>query len=154
MKRSIVVVFAAAILLVTGATFAQDIKVPPPTGRAAVQPARSMGAKAQMEQMDEQMKKMRALHERMIRATTPDERQQLMDEQHRAIQEGMGTISQMMSGMSRAAPVEQKAGTPDPNDSIQVMQKGIEMMALMTQMLMDQLGLRTQPRGTASAPSK
>jgi hypothetical protein len=105
-----------------------------------------------MEQMDAQMTRMRAVHDKMIRAATPDERQKLMEEQHKAIQEGMRVITQMMGGMSGGAVLEQKAGTPDPNGPMQMMQKGIDMMALMTQMMMDQLGLIAPPKGPASAP--
>lgn len=154
MKRFRVVVLGTAILLATGATMAQDLKVPAPAGKAVAQPARRVDAKAQMERMDAQMKTMRGLHDRMLRAATPDERQKLMEEQHRAIQQGIDMINRMMGGMNGGAPLEQKAGAPDPNGSMQLMQKGIEMMALMTQMMMDQLGLRTPPTGPASAPGK
>ena len=154
MKRSLVVVLGTAILLAASATLAQDLKVPAPAGKAAVQPSRSMDAKAQMEQMDAQMKKMRALHDKMIRAATPDERQKLMEEQHKAIQEGMGMINQMTGGMSDGTYLEQKSNPPDPNGTMQMMQKGIDLMAMMTQMMMDQLGLIAPPTGPVAAPTK
>lgn len=50
--------------------------------------------------------------------------------------------------------VGQKVGTRDPEGPIQMMQLGIDMMALMTQIMMDQLGLITPPKGPASAPTK
>ena len=157
-KRLLVVMLGTAILLVTGAAFAQDTKGPAPAGTAAAQPARGTGATEQtdeqMKKMDEQMKRMRALHDRMIGAASPAERQRLMEEQHKAIREGISTISQMMAGMSGTDALAEKAGTLDPNGPIQVMQKGIEMMALMTQMMMDQLGLRAQPGGRVSVPGK
>ena len=154
MKRSLVVVLGTAILLAASATLAQDLKVPAPAGKATVQPARSLDAKAQMEQMDAQMKKMRALHDKMIRATAPEERQKLMEEQHKAIQEGMGVINQMTGGMSGGAYLEKKSNPPDPNGTMQMMQKGIDLMAMMTQMMMDQLGLIAPPTGPVAAPTK
>ena len=51
-----------------------------------------------MGQMDEHMKKMQALHEKMASATTPEERQKVMDEQRKEMQSGMGMMNQMMQG--------------------------------------------------------
>ena len=107
-----------------------------------------------MGRMDQQMKKMRALQDRMIRAATPDERQKIMAEQHKAIQDGMRAISQMMAAMSGADALGEKADPSDPNGVIQMMQTGIDLMALMTQMMMDQLGRITPPKGLTSAPAK
>ena len=51
-----------------------------------------------MGQMDEHMKKMQALHERMMSATTPEERQKVMDEQRKEMQGSMAMMNQMMQG--------------------------------------------------------
>jgi TolA-binding protein len=152
--RSLVVVLGTAILLATGSTLAQYLKVPAPEGKTAVQPGLSSDAKAQMAQMHAQINKMRSLHDKMIHAATPDQRQKLMEEQHDAIQHGMRTITQMMGAMSGGGIVGQKAGAPDPEGPIQMMQLGIDMMALMTQIMMDQLGLIAAPKGPTSVPTK
>src|SRR5512134_2875180 len=148
--RALVVVLGTAILLIIGATLAQERSVPAPAAEVAVQSARGSDAKAQMAQMHAQMKTMRALHDKMVRAATPDARQKLMEEQHEAIQAGMRMIGQMMGAMSGGGLVGPKAGTSDPEGPIQMMQLGIDMMALMTQIMMDQLGMITPPKGPAS----
>jgi TolA-binding protein len=152
--RSLVVVLGTAILLAAGATLSQDLKVPAPEGKTAVQPARSSDAKAQMAQMHAQINKMQSLHDKMIHAATPDERQKLMEEQHEAIQNGMRMISRMMGAMSGGGIVGQTGGTPDPEGPIQMMQLGIDMMGLMTQIMMDQLGLIRPPKSPTSTPAK
>jgi hypothetical protein len=152
--RSLIAFLGAAVLLATGAPSAQEPKASAPAVNAAAQSARSLDAKAQMEQMDAQMTKLRALQDKMVRATTPAERQKLMGEQHQAIHEGMGLITQMMGAMSGGTPLEQKAGTSDQDGPTQIMLKGIEMMALMTQIMREQLGLIAPPKGPASKPAK
>jgi hypothetical protein len=66
----------------------------------------------------------------------------------------MRMIGQMMEAMSGGGLVGPKAGPSDPEGPIQMMQLGIDMMALMTQIMMDQLGLIAPPKGPASAPTK
>lgn len=152
--RTLVVALGTAIVLTVGVTSAQERNAPAPAAKVSVQPARASDARAQMAQMHAQMKTMRALHDKMVHAATPDARQKLMEEQHEAIQEGMRMIGQMMGAMSGGGLVGPKAGTPDPEGPIQMMQLGVDMMALMTQIMMDQLGLITPPKGPASAPTK
>ncbi len=142
------------IVLAAGATRAQDLNVPAPTGKTAVQSARSADAKVQIERMNLQMRRIRALQDSMTRAATPDERQKLMEEQHKAIQDGMRVISRMMDAMSGGGVLGQKADPSDPNGVIQMMQIAIDLMALMTQMMMDQMGLITPPMGPIAAPAK
>ena len=154
MKTSLVVVLGTAILLATSAATAQDFKVPVPGAKAKVQPSRSMDTKAQLEQMNEYMEKMRALHKKMIGAVTSDARQKLMEEQHKAVKDGMRLMNQMMDGMSGGGVLGQRAATRDPNGPIQMMQIGVDTMALMTQIMMDQLGLMTPPADPSKAPTK
>jgi hypothetical protein len=141
-------------MLINGATLAQERSVPAPAATAAVQPARNSDAEAQMAQMHTQISKMRALHDKMIHAATPDQRQKLMEEQHEAIQNGMRMISQMMGAMSGGGIVGPKADTHDSEGPIQMMQLGIDMLALMTQIMMDQLGMITSPKGSTSGLTK
>jgi hypothetical protein len=150
----LIAVLAVGILLAGGAPSAQQLTAPAPGGNAASLPAGSPALNAQLEQMDAQMGRLRALHDRMIRAATPDERQRLMAEQHRAIEEGMGMMTRMMSAIGGNAPLERKGGPPDQDSTTQIMQKGIEMMALMTQMMREQLGLIARPKGPAAKIAK
>lgn len=54
---------------------------------------------AGMAKMDEHMKSMQAMHEKMMAAKTPEERQALMDEHMKLMQDGMGMMQQMGAGM-------------------------------------------------------
>ena len=57
------------------------------------------GQMAGMAKMDEHMKAMQAMHEKMMAAKTPEERQALMDEHMNLMQDGMGMMQQMGAGM-------------------------------------------------------
>lgn len=112
-------------------------------GHAAHHPGASAPAAGQampMARMDEHMTAMRAMHERLARARTPEERNALMAEHHKLMQEGMGMMGGMgpggMGGMMGpgAGPM---AG--DPAARQQWMEKRMEMMQSMMQMMMDRL---------------
>jgi hypothetical protein len=155
MNKSHIAVLGAAALLAAGATFAQDAKAPAPTSKAAVQPAPGMDAK----QMDEQMKKMQALHDKMVSAKTPEERQKLMEEQRKSMQEGMGMMHQMMQGGGMmggmgGGMMGQKGAPADPNAQMQMMGKRMDMMQMMMQMMMDQQGMAGGAAGLGTAPKK
>ena len=85
-----------------------------------------------MARMDDHMTAMRAMHDRMSRARTPEERNALMAEHQKLMQEGMG----MMGGMMGPGPGPM-AG--DPAARQQWMEKRMEMMQSMMQMMMDRL---------------
>ena len=51
-----------------------------------------------MGQMDEHMKKMQALHEKMASAPTPEERQKLMEDQRQEMQRGMTMMHDLHRG--------------------------------------------------------
>ena len=72
MKKSLVWVIGAVVLCSGAMAFAQDAKAPGASSPAAAAPM--------MAQMDEHMKKMQALHDRMMSAATPEERQKAMEE--------------------------------------------------------------------------
>src|ERR1700675_2999121 len=79
---------------------------------------------AQASKMDQQMKRMREMHEKMMAAKTPEERQALMADYMKSMQQGMTMMQQMHSksgkgGMSR-----------------QMMEKRMDMMEMMMQMMM------------------
>ena len=115
-------------------------------GHAAHHPGMSPPTAAQampMARMDEHMTAMRAMHDRMARASTPEERNALVAEHHKLMQEGMGMMGGMgpggaggMGGMMGpgAGPM---AG--DPAARQHWMEKRMEMMQSMMQMMMDRL---------------
>ena len=86
--------------------------------------------------MDKQMQVMREMHEKMMRAKTPEERNALMAEHMKTMQEGMnmmgGMAGHVMGGMRG-----QIKG--DMTTQHQMMEKRMEMMQTMMQMMMDRL---------------
>ena len=98
-----------------------------PMGTAS---ASSMAAPDQMARMDAQMKTMRNMHEKMMNAKTPEERNKLMAEHMKAMQDGMA----MMGGMKGM-----QGMTGDMGPRPQMMEKRMDMMQMMMQMMMDRL---------------
>ena len=126
-----------------------------PMGSASAQ---GMGAPGQMGKMDmgkmdAQMKKMREMHEKMAAAKTPDERNKLMAEHMKTMQDGMQMMGGMgtggMGGMAGGgmggagmggAGMGGNSGTPgDMAARQQMMEKHMEMMQSMMQMMMDRM---------------
>ena len=89
-------------------------------------------ASPDMARMDTQMKAMREMHDKMMAAKTPEERNALMAEHMKTMQEGMT----MMNGMSPGDMGGMKEGLPARH---QMMEKRVEMMQSMMQMMMDRL---------------
>ena len=75
------------------------------------------------------MQQMQAMHEKMMAAESPAERQALMAEHMKLMQDGMKTIQQQM-GMTSGKHTM----------SAQVMQQRMDMMTMMMQMMMDRQG--------------
>ena len=109
-------------------------------------------AKMDMSKMDAQMKKMREMHEKMVAAKTPEERNQLMAEHMKTMQDSM----QMMGGMSgmhgggmgamggaAASDAKPMPGMPGMAGNMpahhQMMEKRMAMMESMMQMMMDRM---------------
>ena len=90
----------------------------------------------QMWAMDAQMKAMREAHEKMIAAKSSDERNALMAEHMKLMQDGMS----MMNGMMDGKPSNAKPMSP------QMMQNQMAMMQMMMQMMVDRM--------EAQAPSR
>lgn len=95
----------------------------------------SMTAPDNMTRMDEQMKTMQGMHEKMMRAKTPEERSKLMAEHKKAMQNGMD----MMGSMSNSDSCEMKGMDGAVDMSHQIMAKRMEMMQTMMKMMMDQM---------------
>ena len=83
-----------------------------------------------MAHMDEHMKAMREMHDKMMRAKTPEERNALMAEHKKLMQEGMA----MMGGMG---PGGMDAMGGDMATHQKMMEKRMEMMQSMMPMMMD-----------------
>jgi hypothetical protein len=83
-----------------------------------------------MAHMDEHMKAMREMHDKMMRAKTPEERNALMAEHRKLMQEGMAMMGEMgpggMGAMGGDMATRQK-----------MMEKRMEMMQSMMPMMMD-----------------
>jgi hypothetical protein len=160
MKTSLAVAAGTVFLLAAGTPLAQDAKAPTPKSTAmAPQSGSSISMNSpMMSQMDEHMKKMQALHEQMTNASTPEERQKLMDEQRKEMQAGMAMMNQMqgggmMGGMSGGM-MAQKGKPADQKAQMQMMEKRMDMMQLMMQTMMDQQGMMAAPKNLDAAPKK
>ena len=85
-----------------------------------------------MAKMDAQTKAMRDMHEKMMAAKTPEERNALMAEHMKTMKDGMA----MMNGMP---PGDMKPMKGDMSMHHQMMEKRMEMMSASMQMMMDRL---------------
>ena len=105
---------------------------------AKATPAKSLSAD-KMANMDQHMQSMKAMHDKMMEAKTPDERQALMPENMKLMQEGMSMMKDM-GGMSAMGgmPGDQGMGG-NMADRQQMMEKRMEMMESMMQMMMDRM---------------
>jgi tetrahydromethanopterin S-methyltransferase subunit B len=155
MNNVFAVVLGLVVLFGVGVTVAQDTKEQAPTPKAEAQPGMGMGAQAPMSQIDEQMKKMQGLHDRMMNAKTPEERRRLMEEERKAMRESMGAMNRMMHGGGMGGGMMgQKGGPADPGAQMQMMQKRMDMMQMMMQMMMDQQDVAGGAKGHDAAPKK
>ena len=111
----------------------------PPAMPAGDASAHSMGTPDRMAGMDTQMKTMRAMHEKMMNAKTPEERNKLMAEHMKTMHDGM----EVMGGMGAMAGMGGMQGnTPMAGDMAarqQMMEKRMEMMQAMMKMMMDRM---------------
>lgn len=132
----------AVALTAAGTLVACGTPLAMPMGTAA---ASSMATPEAMARMDEQMKTMRAMHEKMMNAKTPEERSKLMPEHMKAMQGGM----EMMKGMSGAGMGDMKgmhgmAGDVDARHKMmakhmEMMQTMMGMMSMMQQHMMSSM---------------
>jgi len=157
MKKSLAIAIGALFLIAAGLPLAQDMKAPASNPSApTMQPGSSMRMGGQMEQMDEHMKTMQALHEKMASATTPEERQRVMTEQRTEMQSCMGMMTQMhsggMMGGMDGSKMAQKGKPVDQKTQMQMMEKRMDMMQMMMQSMLDQQGAAA--RGMMTTPSK
>ncbi len=133
----------------------------PDAAPAAGRPMTMVGPGAPMARMDEQMKTMQAMHDKMMQAKTPEQRSALMAEHMKVMQDsmtmmgGMGPDGMMMGksgmggmgGMGAMEGMKERPGMQGmqgrgPMDSDmgmhhQMMDKRMQMMHSMMQMMMD-----------------
>ena len=98
--------------------------------------AMSMGG---MAKMDQHMKAMQAMHEKTASAKMPEDRQALMAEHMKMMQDGMAMMKEMggMSGMSGMQSGKGMSG--NMTERQQMMEKRMDMMQSMMQMMMDHM---------------
>jgi hypothetical protein len=132
-------VLAAVISLMAGAGIAQGAESASDTDHAAHHPANAKTAKApkvkKATPVDDQMRAMQEMHEKMMSARTPEERAALMDEQMKTMQDGMGMMG-MMNDQSAKMPMSQRH---------EMMEKRMDMMQLMMQSMMDRQATQDRP---------
>lgn len=110
-----------------------------------------------MQAMDNKMKAMREMHEKMANAKTPEERQALMAEHMKVMHEGMGMMNMMccmggmggMGGMQGMQGMGPMSGASAPRGGMairhsmrqrhEMMEKRMDMMQHMMQMMMDRM---------------
>ena len=94
--------------------------------------------------MEQQMKAMQVMHEKMAAAKSPEQRQALMVEHMKLMQDGMA----MMGGASMGGMGEmqgQKAKPMSMSDRQKMMEMRMEMMQSMMQMMMDRMPASATP---------
>ena len=160
MKKTFAIAVGTAVLLAAGMPLAQNTKAPVSNpSPTTMQSGSSMNMGSQMGQMDEHMKKMQALHEKMVSASSPEERQKVMDEQRKEMQACMAMMTPMMQGGGMmggmgSGTMSQKGKPADVNAQMQMMQKRMDMMQMMMQTMMDQQGMMAGPKALDAAPKK
>lgn len=140
MKSIRTLTLSLALAATPWSAFADDAHHPeaPATKQAPAKPG------DQTAKMDAHMRDMRDMHEKMMAAKTPEQRKALMDQHRKAMQDGMA----MMSGMSMMDGMMDRKTAGGKPMSPQAMQKQIDMMKMMMQMMMDRID------AIAPAPAK
>ena len=149
MNRSLALAVGTVVLLAAGSPWAQDSKAQVPnTTAAAPSSGSSIDMSGQMARMDEHMQMMKALHEKLVSATTREARQIVMDRQREEMQGCMATMKQMKQGGGTmgnmgGGMMEQKSASADATPQMRIMQTRMDMMEMMMQTMMDRQGMTT-----------
>jgi len=144
MRTRIALVLAAASLLTSGSALAQsgqDHAVHHPASAAsasaakAARPGKPKAPAAASEstamQMDAQMQSMREMHDKMMATSSPEERQALMADHMKAMQDGMAMMGRMQAG---------PGGCAMSGSQHEMLERRMDMMQMMMQMMMDREG--------------
>lgn len=95
----------------------------------------------QMTKMDEQIKAMQEMHNKMTNAKTLEERNALMDEHMKTMRKSMAVMNGMMGGMMGTQLSGRQSMSPSMmQHEIETMQKQMQMMRMTMQMMMDRMG--------------
>ncbi len=162
MKPLIAFSVGIALLLCAEAAMSQDTSPPPaPQKKAAARP------KGVIAQMDEQTKKMQAVHEKMIGATTAEERQKASEEARKEMQAAMAIMQPAGRGAggaegSIAAEADAevaasgfKGGRRQAHTEALMMTKRMDLMQMIVQLMMDQQAMMMSPaKGGGATPKK
>ena len=101
------------------------------------------------------MKAMKDMHQKMMAAKSPAERQALMADHMKAMQEGMAMMKEMhggMQGMGGMAGMDHSKGMPaGMAQRHQMMTEHMAMMQMMMDMMMDQQGMMAGAGSGATA---
>jgi len=147
-----IVMTTLALLVATGLAAAQpkdqDHTAHHPEGAASVPPAKApakaaAAAPAKDADMAVKMKAMQDMHQKMMDAKTPEERQALMGEHMKAMQGGMGMMKQMSGKGGGAAGMKGMAA--DPKARMEAMEQRMDMMQTMMEMMMDRMPAAPAP---------
>ena len=106
-----------------------------PAGSASAAASKSMPGKTtpEMARMANQMKAMQEMHDKVMAAKTPEERNALMTEHMKTMQDGMG----MMKGMGGMT--GPKSPPSSMSERLTMMEQRMEMMQATMQMMTDRL---------------
>ena len=132
-----VFVLAFAAVLSTGVLAQSDKEHAAHHPEGASAPAANVTPKAAAvapAPMEVQMKSMQEMHEKMMAAKTPEERQALMTEHMKSMQGGMSMMGQMKAPDAKGGG---KSMSPE------MMGQRMDMMEMMMQMMMDREAART-----------
>jgi hypothetical protein len=133
MKNLAMTALASALIFAAPA-FAEEAHHPQAAAKAETTAPSKAAAKMSMDKMDKQMMTMHEMHEKMMSAKTPEERNALMADHMKTMQDGMA----MMGGMG--AEGKMKGSMPsDPARRQQMMEKRMDMMESMMKMMMDRM---------------
>ncbi len=136
--RPLSVAFALALIAVGAPSWAaqHDLhKAHHPAGSASAAASKSMPAKTtpEMARMANQTKAMQEMHAKMMAAKTPEERNALMAEHMKTMQDGM-SMMQGMGGMTGP-----KSPPTDMTQRQSMMEQRMDMMQTMMEMMVDRL---------------
>lgn len=109
---------------------------------ASPSPAQSMSGRAMpmtMVSMEPRMKAMQDMHQKMMTAKTPAERQALMADHTKAMQGGMAMMNEMQGGMQGMGGMEGKMMPADMAKRQQMMTDHMASMQMMMDMMSDRM---------------
>ncbi len=121
------------VLLLTGGLYAATAAGA--DEHAAHYPAGPASSASAPADFDRQMRTMNELHQKMLAAKTPDERESLMKEHMKAMQDGMGMMGQMHGGMMGGKEMEARKDAMPM--SPEMMKRRMDMMEMMMQLMVD-----------------